>query len=311
MSNTMKADTEAKEEEGGAVEADICCANCGIAAVDDIKLEECTDCDLVKYCGDKCREEHRKEREEERKKRKGLLRDRKLFTQPDATHHGECPLCFLPLPIDPLKSGFYTCCSNMVCQGCVHAHLVANIHDEDKAGACPFCREPAVDGKEIDNIMERLEANDPVALRFKGIESNEEGDYDSAFEYLTKAADLGDVEAYYQLGLLYEEGEGVEKDEEKMVYHYEKAAIGGHPYARHNLAGIELRKGNIERSAKHLIIAANLGYDESMKSLWKAFKFGHITKEDLDATLRTHHAVINAMKSEQRDEAKLAFPSFN
>ena len=26
------------------------CANCGIAQVDDIKLEECDGCDLVKYC---------------------------------------------------------------------------------------------------------------------------------------------------------------------------------------------------------------------------------------------------------------------
>jgi hypothetical protein len=43
-------------EEGvaaGLAEADVCCANCGIAGVDDVKLKECTNCDLVKYCGDK------------------------------------------------------------------------------------------------------------------------------------------------------------------------------------------------------------------------------------------------------------------
>ena len=58
-----------------------------------------------------------------------------------------------------------------------------------------------------------------------------------------------------------------------------------------------------------LIIAANLGYDNSMKAkaLWKAFKFGHITKEDLDATLRSHQAAIDAMKSEQRDAAEAFF----
>jgi len=35
------------------------CANCGISAVDDVNLEECPDCDLVKYCSDKCQGQHR------------------------------------------------------------------------------------------------------------------------------------------------------------------------------------------------------------------------------------------------------------
>ena len=58
------------------------------------------------------------------------------------------------------------------------------------------------------------------------------------------------------------------------------------------------------RAAKHFIIAANLGDDDSMKALWGVYKDGDITKEDLDATLRTHHAAINEMKSPQRDAAK-------
>ena len=35
-------------------EADMCCASCGIAEVDDIRLNECNDCDLVRYCSDRC-----------------------------------------------------------------------------------------------------------------------------------------------------------------------------------------------------------------------------------------------------------------
>jgi hypothetical protein len=62
------------------------CANCGIAQVDDIKLEECDGCDLVKYCSDKCSEEHQEQHEEECKKRKAELHDRKLFTQPENLH---------------------------------------------------------------------------------------------------------------------------------------------------------------------------------------------------------------------------------
>ena len=36
---------------------DICCPSCGIAEVDDIKLKDCDDCDLVKYCSDKCQQD--------------------------------------------------------------------------------------------------------------------------------------------------------------------------------------------------------------------------------------------------------------
>ena len=99
-------------------------------------------------------------------------------------------------------------------------------------------------------------------------------------------------------------GRGVEKDEEKAVYYYEKAAIGGHPYARQNLACHEWDNGNIERSVKHSIIAANLGHEKAMKLLWKYYSAGIITKEDLDATLRAHQASIDATRSAQRDAAE-------
>jgi hypothetical protein len=35
-----------------------CCASCGIAEVDDIKLNICTDCDLARYCSVKCQKNH-------------------------------------------------------------------------------------------------------------------------------------------------------------------------------------------------------------------------------------------------------------
>ena len=59
----------------------------------------------------------------------------------------------------------------------------------------------------------------------------------------------------------------------------------------------------MEKAVKHLIIAANLGYEKSMKMLWKHYSDGDITKEDLDATLRTHQAAINAAQSEERKAA--------
>ena len=296
----------------------MCCANCGIAGVDEIKLEKCTDCRSVSYCSDKCREEHREQHEEECKKRmEEEFHDRQLFNQPDISHLGECPICFLPMPIYRSKYTFYPCCSETICKGCVYAHHVSN-----GGKSCPFCRESISEDKEENNkrkmkrikeesmkrLMKRIKANDPAALREMGAElSHRQGDYDGAFEYLTKAAELGDLEAHSQLGRMYYVGNGVEKDEEKSNHHCEKAAIGGHPDARFGLGVIELGNGKIERAVKHFIIAANLGHENSMKQLWGAFKDGYITKEELDATLRTHQAAINATKSEQREIAGAAF----
>jgi TPR repeat protein len=155
-------------------------------------------------------------------------------------------------------------------------------------------------------MMKRIKANDPAAMCQMGGRCSDEGDYDSAFEYWTKAAELGNAVAHYQLGIMYEDGEGVEKDEEKAVFHFEKAAICGHPRARYNLACYEGGNGNAIRAARHLIIAANLGDEYSMKALWGAFKHGDITKDDLDATLRSHQDALNAMKSAQRDAADVA-----
>jgi hypothetical protein len=284
---------------GGSV-----CDNCGIAEGDEIKvLEERTVCHSARYCGDKSRIT-----QEECRKRKDEIHDKKLFTQPDETHLGECPICFLPMPLDPQKSFFRTCCSEIICQGCLYANAKSNIHDKAKAGSCPFCREPwpKKKGEFRKRLMKRVKANDPAALCHMGGKCYTEGDLDGGFEYMTKAAELGNADAHHNLGFMYYEGEGVEKDEEKAIYHFEKAAIGGHPDARNNLACIERKNGNMERSVKHFIIAANLGNETSMKQLWTHYSEGNITKEDLEATLRTHKTAIDEMKSPQRDAAEAA-----
>jgi TPR repeat protein len=85
------------------------------------------------------------------------------------------------------------------------------------------------------------------------------------------------------------------------------AAIGGHPNARFNLAIIEGKNGNVERAAKHFIIAANLGHEDSMKLLWNCYSDGLVSKTELDATLRAHKAAIDATKSAQRDEGEAYF----
>ena len=91
------------------------------------------------------------------------------------------------------------------------------------------------------------------------------------------------------------------KDEKKAVYHLEEAAIGGHSRARHNLGAIEWNSGRRERAAKHFIIAANLGYDDSMDQLKLCYRMGVISKDNYAAALRAHQAAVDATKSPQRE----------
>jgi TPR repeat protein len=170
---------------------------------------------------------------------------------------------------------------------------------------CPFCRHPMpTEEGHKKNLMKRVAANDPVALLELGKKHYSEGDYDTAFKYWTKAAELGDVDAQYNLSAMYREGVGVEKDEKMEIYHLEEATIGGHPDARYNLALREGRNDRFDRAVKHFIIAANLGHDESIKSLKKCFVRGEVSKEDFAAALRAHQAAVDATKSPQREAAE-------
>ena len=131
------------------------------------------------------------------------------------------------------------------------------------------------------------------------------GDYHSAFEYFTKAAALGDAEAHIRLAGMYRDGEGVEKDEGKKIFHQEEAAIGGHPRARYNLGCEEWNNtDNDERAVRHWIIAATQGHDRSIKMLMDLYGDGEVEKEDLATALRAHKAAVDATKSPQRKEAE-------
>jgi hypothetical protein len=297
---------------GGIIEVseqadDNVCASCGIAALDNVKLKKCA-CELVKYCSIECQKEHRPKHKRACKKRTAELHEQLLFAQPDSSCHGDCPICFLPMPLDLGKAVMKSCCSKRICYGCDYAHHMSNKNDEEKARSCPFCREPFAysDEENIKRVLKRVEAGVPAALTQMGTTRYEEGDYDTALEYWTKAAQSGDFDAHFKLGSVYMMGRGVEKDEGKVLYHYEKAAIGGHSTARYVLARIEEENGRLERAVKHIIIAAKLGETDSMKALWEYYKHGHghVNKEDLNVTLRVHQAAIDAMKSPQREAAK-------
>ena len=296
--------SENKAEELEA--ADEVCACCGIAGVDDVKLKLCDGgCDLVKYCSDDCQTNHREQHDEECKTRKTELHDRNFFTLPDSSYLGECPLCCLPLPIDPSKSTMMGCCSNLICHGCNYANLKRE-REQGLEHRCAFCREPmpTSEKERIRLVKKRIKKNDPVAMTEMGKRHGKEGDAVKALEYFTKAAELGNVAAHFCLGNVYYQGVGVEKDEEKALPHLEQAAIGGHPDARALLAIHETNNGRPDRAAKHFIIAAHLGDNFSVKFVKNLFVKGIVSKDEYAAALRGYQTAVNETKSAEREEGE-------
>ena len=113
------------------------------------------------------------------------------------------------------------------------------------------------------------ELNDPIALQTLGAENYQRGDFDKAFRFLTSSSSsLDNTDAMYRLAVMYRKGVGVEEDSDKERALPEKAAIAGHPAARHNLGRLEDENGRKDRAVLHWIIASNLG---QRLSLWSPY----------------------------------------
>ena len=279
------------------------CACCGVAEIDDIKLKECDGCDLVKYCGDACQELHLPEHAGKCRKRAAELRDELLFKQPESSHLGDCPICMIPLSLDQNKSTLHACCSKLICNGCEYTIRSKYGHST----TCPFCRAAApVDDEENEKRrMKRVDSmKDPVAMHHEGCLFQGKGEYVKAFEWFSKAAELGYAMSHWQVAALYFDGKGGEKSRGKYIHHLEEAAIGGHHRARYHLGREDTKSGRSDRAVKHFVIAAKQGDEDSFGLLKFAFKDGLISKEDFASTLRAYQSAVEATKSPEREKGE-------
>jgi tetratricopeptide (TPR) repeat protein len=70
------------------------------------------------------------------------------------------------------------------------------------------------------------------------------GDYKQAFDLIHKSADLGCVQAFYNLGYLYQH---IDKDDINAAYWYEKAVNSGHAAAHANLGEMYCKGQGVEQ----------------------------------------------------------------
>ena len=283
------------------------CAHCGKHGSVTAKLKNCNACRLVKYCGVDCQRAHRKQHKKACKKRAAELKDEQLYSQGHERMEGDfCPICTLPIPL-PIDeySGLSTCCLKRICAGCYVAAKRRGMDD------CLFCRTPFPknDDDRLAMIRVRVEKKDPAAIEFLGEQYYHgliglQKDIEKAVELFTEAAELGSIQALYNLGVAHECGEGVQKDRSKAAQFYEKAATLGHVVSRHNLGCDEVEKGNYHRVVKHLLISAKMGLKESLEIIKMLFMQGAATKGQYTEALKGYQDAVEEMKSHDRDEAK-------
>ena len=101
-------------------------------------------------------------------------------------------------------------------------------------------------------------------------------DYNKAVEYFSKAAEQDNSTAQYMLSVCYQMGMGVNKDMNQVAYWSQKAAEGGNVTAMYNLANCYYYGRGIEKDyhkALHWYTkAANQGHQKAKKGIENATK---------------------------------------
>ena len=124
------------------------------------------------------------------------------------------------------------------------------------------------------------------------------GDEPSALAWMTKAANQGDAEAQYQLGMYYESGRYADRDLAQAVTWYGKAADGGNIRATLALADLYMDGDQVQRDTDRALDlyhrAADADSEEAEVALGAAYYDGKVTAKDYGKAAKyyemaTHH----------------------
>ncbi|EJK60664.1 hypothetical protein THAOC_18941, partial [Thalassiosira oceanica] len=218
-----------------------------------------------------------------------------------------CDICFLAIGIPVYKySKVNVCCMKRWCNGCVWAAIQRGMCDK-----CPFCRTPVPsdDASELAMVQKRVDKYDADAMFHLGSQYYLAGlgltkDAPRAIELWTEAAELGSLDAHYELGHMYYRGDVVEEDKPRGIRHLQQAAMKGHAVSRHNLGVAEFNNGDRELAVQHWMISAKMGVENSLNAIKYMFMKGHATKAQYAESLSGYQDAFEEMKSPQREEAK-------
>jgi TPR repeat protein len=115
------------------------------------------------------------------------------------------------------------------------------------------------------------------------------GDYKAAFGSMTEAAEEGNADAQYHLGLMYANGRGVPRDDKIAVLWYGKAAEQGEAQAQFNLGWMYANGRRVAKDEKIAVLwytkAAEQGYARAQYNLGVRYANGQGVEKDENTAL--------------------------
>ena len=178
----------------------------------------------------------------------------------------------------------------------------------------PYCRSSTVIGDEqytLEKEMQRANAGNAEAMNLVGgyYIDGEMGlplDTEEGLKWYHRALEAGsgdgDGMAAYNIGTIYFTGDGVDKDIEKALDYFQKAAELEFVPAFFFMGCILMQRGEIEEAMLNYRKAAMCGDSNVFNLLRHGFEDGFITKDEYAYTLRENQAACNEMKSDAREE---------
>jgi len=198
-----------------------------------------------------------------------------------------CPVCLEDWDVNGSVT-IRACCCKYVCTPCNNKLVSASL-------PCPLCRTPSPSSNEeiLARFRRKVENDNPAAMRFLGscYEFSNLGvvkSYKKAARLYQRAADLGDVDAMYNIGVAYWNGVGVKLDKKKAVKYYRMAADRGIAKAQFNL-GICYGNGDgvaqdYAEAMRYYRLAADQGYSLAEFNLGIMYENGYgVTRDTAEA----------------------------
>ncbi|MDR2054287.1 MAG: sel1 repeat family protein [Desulfovibrio sp.] len=118
----------------------------------------------------------------------------------------------------------------------------------------------------------------------EALRAYEHGDFSKARDLWQKLAESGDGQAMNNLGVLYDQGKGLEADSGRAVYWFERSARAGHPAGMSNYGRmLESGRGvaeNPQEAARWFDRAAREGQPEAQYNLGLLYEQGRGVRQD-------------------------------
>ncbi|MEM7120069.1 MAG: SPOR domain-containing protein [Pseudomonadota bacterium] len=144
-----------------------------------------------------------------------------------------------------------------------------------------------------------------------GAAAYEAGDFDTALAEWQPLAESGMPGAQLALGILYENGRGVLKDDALAATWYQKAAEAGHPVAQFNLGNLYQQGRGVERDVSQALFwwseAAAQGLPNAQLNMGIAYHLGEGVEPDPERAFRLFLSAANAGNASAQFSAGYAY----